>query len=36
MDGDIFVNAPRVDMEIFYTDEKRCVLINIRIRVDGA
>ena len=35
MDGDIFENAPRVDADIFYTDEKRCVFINIRIRVDG-
>ena len=26
----------RVDGDIFYTDKKRCVFINIRIRVDGA
>ena len=36
MDGDIFQNAPRVDADIFYTDKKRCVFIDIRIRVDGA
>ena len=36
VDGDIFENAPRVDAAIFYTDKKRCVYINIRIRVDGA
>ena len=31
-----FENAPRVDADIFYTDEKRCVFKNIRIRVDEA
>ena len=36
VDGDIFENAPRVDADIFYTDQKRCVFINIQIRVDGA
>ena len=36
VDGDIFENAPRVDADVVYTDKKRCVFINIRIRVDGA
>ena len=36
VDGDIFENAPRVDADIFYTDKKRCVFKNIRIRVDEA
>ena len=36
VDGDIFENAPRVDSNIFYTGKKRCVFINIQIRVDGA
>ena len=36
VDGDIFENAPRVDADIFYTDRKRCVFTDIRIRVDEA
>ena len=36
MDEDIFENAPRVDADILYTDKKRCIFKNIRIRVDGA
>ena len=36
VDGDIFENDPRVDADIFYTDGKRCVFKNIRIRVDEA
>ena len=35
-DGDIFENAPRVDADIFYTDKKTCVFINVCIRVDVA
>ena len=37
VDGDMFDNAPRADADIYlYTDEKRCVFKNIRIRVDEA
>ena len=36
VDGDIFENAPRVDADNFYTDKKRCVFKDIRIRVDEA
>ena len=36
VDVDIFENAPRVDADIFYTDKRRCVFENIRIRVDAA
>ena len=36
VDGDNFENAPRVDADLFYTDKKRCVFKNIRMRVDGA
>ena len=36
MDGDIFENAPRVDVNLLKTDKKRCVFKNIRIRVDEA
>ena len=36
VDRDIFENAPHVDADIFYTDKKRCVFKNIRIRVDEA
>ena len=36
VDGDLLENAPRVEADIFYTDKKRCIFKNIRIRVDGA
>ena len=36
VDGDNFEYSPRVDVDLFYTDKKRCVFKNIRIRVDGA
>ena len=37
VDGHIFENAPRVDADIsLYTNKKRCVFKNIRIRVDEA
>ena len=35
VDGDIFENGPRVDADVFYTDKRRRVFENIRIRVDG-
>ena len=37
MDGDIFENAPRVHVDIFfYTDKKGCVFKTIWIHVDEA
>ena len=34
VDGDLFENAPRVDADIFYTDENGCVFKNIWNRVE--
>ena len=36
VDGDIFENAARVDADICYAEKNRCVIKNIRIRVDEA
>ena len=36
MDGEIFENAPRVDVDLFDTDERRCAFKNARIRVNIA
>ena len=34
VDGDIFQNAPRVDVDIFHMDKNRCVFKNIWTHVD--